>query len=99
VPEVSITHGGALLRTAAHVNVVVNRMTSVTLLKIRGDQRHLRLRTLSPPLWSLVEDVAPMGKSGFRALAGPLRQVQSPDKFKTGNINQYDSSSNLDEFI
>jgi ribosomal protein L2 len=36
VPEVSITHGGALLRTAAHVNVVVNRMTSVTLLMIRG---------------------------------------------------------------
>jgi hypothetical protein len=40
-----------------------------------------------------------VGRSGFRALAGPLRQVWWPDKFKTGNINQYDGCSNLEEFI
>jgi hypothetical protein len=40
-----------------------------------------------------------MGKSGFCAMAGPLKQDRCPDKFKTGNINQYDSSSNPEEFI
>jgi hypothetical protein len=40
-----------------------------------------------------------MGKSGFRALAGPLRQVRWPDKFKTSNIDRYDGSSNPKEFI
>jgi hypothetical protein len=40
-----------------------------------------------------------MGKSGFRALAGPLRQVRWPDKFKTSNIDRYDSSNNPEEFI
>jgi hypothetical protein len=40
-----------------------------------------------------------MGWSGFRALAGPLRQVRWPDKFKTGNIDRYDDSSNPKEFI
>jgi hypothetical protein len=43
------------------------------LCNIIEDQRRLKLRTLSPPRRSLVEDVAPMEKSGFRALAGPLR--------------------------
>jgi hypothetical protein len=46
-----------------------------------------------------VEDVAPVGKSGFRALAGPLRQDRWPDKFKTVNIDKYDGSSNPKEFI
>jgi hypothetical protein len=46
-----------------------------------------------------VEDVAPVEKSGFRALAGPHRQVRWPDKFKTGNIDWYDGSSNPEEFI
>jgi hypothetical protein len=40
-----------------------------------------------------------MGKSGFRALAGPLRKVRWPDKFKTDNIDRYDGSSNPEEFI
>jgi hypothetical protein len=40
-----------------------------------------------------------MGKSGFYALAGPLIQVRLPDKFKTGNIDRYDGSSNTEEFI
>jgi hypothetical protein len=69
------------------------------LCNIIEDQRRLKLRTLSPPRRSLVEDVAPMGKSGFRALAGPLRQVRWLDKFKTGNIDRYDGSSNPKEFI
>jgi hypothetical protein len=40
-----------------------------------------------------------MGRSGFRALARPLWQVWWPDKFKTHNIDQYDDSSNHEEFI
>jgi hypothetical protein len=40
-----------------------------------------------------------MGKGGFRALSGPLRQVRWPDKLKTGNIDWYDSSSNSKKFI
>jgi hypothetical protein len=63
------------------------------------DRRHLRLRTPSPPRRSLAEDIAPVGRSGFRALAGPLRQVQCPDKFKVSNIDRYDGSSNPKEFI
>jgi hypothetical protein len=69
------------------------------LSNIIDDRRRLRLRTPSPPRWSLAEDIAPMGKSGFRALAGPLRQVRWPNNFKTGNIDRYDSSSNAKEFI
>jgi hypothetical protein len=46
-----------------------------------------------------VEDVALVGKSGFRALSGPPKQVRWPDKFKTGNIDWYDGSSNPEEFI
>jgi hypothetical protein len=63
------------------------------------DQRRLRLRTSSPPRRSLAEDVALMGKSGFHALVGPLRQVRWPDKFKTSNIDRYDGSNNPKEFI
>jgi hypothetical protein len=63
------------------------------------NRRRLRRRTPSPPRRSLAEDVALMGRSGFRALVGPLRQVRWPDKFKTGNIDRYDSSSNPEEFI
>jgi hypothetical protein len=40
-----------------------------------------------------------MVRSGFRALAGPLKQVRWPDKFKTGNIDRYDGSSDPEEFI
>jgi hypothetical protein len=40
-----------------------------------------------------------MGKSGLCALAGPPKQVRWPDKFKTGNIDRYNSSSNPEEFI
>jgi hypothetical protein len=46
-----------------------------------------------------VSGAEPMGRSGFRALAGPLRQVRWIDKFKTGNIYRYDDSSNPEEFI
>jgi hypothetical protein len=63
------------------------------------DRRRLKLRTPSPPRRSLVEDVAPVGKSGFCALTGPLRQVQWPAKFKTSNIDWYDGSSNPEEFM
>jgi hypothetical protein len=63
------------------------------------DRRHLRLRTPSPPQCFMAEDLAPTEKSGFCALAGPLRQIRWPDKFKTGNIDKYDNSSNLEEFI
>jgi hypothetical protein len=32
-------------------------------------------------------------------VVGPLRQVRWPYKFKTGNIDRYDGSSNLEESI
>jgi hypothetical protein len=38
-------------------------------------------------------------KIGFRALARPLRHVRWLDKFKTGNIDWYNDSSNPEEFI
>jgi hypothetical protein len=40
-----------------------------------------------------------MGKSGFRALAGPLRQVRWSNEFKNGKIDQYEGSNNTEEFI
>jgi hypothetical protein len=47
----------------------------------------------------LARDVTPTGRSGFHALAGPLREVRWPAKFKVGHIDQYNSSSNPKEFI
>jgi hypothetical protein len=40
-----------------------------------------------------------MERSGFCALAGSLGQVWWSDKFKTGNIDRYDGSSNPEKFI
>jgi hypothetical protein len=69
------------------------------LRNIIEDRRCFRLRTPSPPQWSLIEDIAPVGKSRLCALAEPLRQVQWSDKLKTGNIDRYDNSTNPEEFI
>jgi hypothetical protein len=44
-------------------------------------------------------DVTPTGRSGFCALAGPLREVRWPAKFKACHIERYDGSSNPEEFI
>jgi hypothetical protein len=63
------------------------------------DRRRFRDRTPSPPQRQLVRGVTPTGRSGFRALAGPLRDVQWPAKFKAGHIDQYDGTSNPKEFI
>jgi hypothetical protein len=63
------------------------------------DRRRFQDRTPSPPRRQLVRDVTPTGRSGFRALAGPLRDVQWPAKFKVGHIDQYDGTSNPEEFI
>jgi hypothetical protein len=67
-----MTHVGVSLRTAPRGEYDHER---VDLHNVIEDQRHLRLRTPSPPRQSLVEGVAPVEKNGFRALAGPLRQV------------------------
>jgi hypothetical protein len=63
------------------------------------DRRRFQDRTPSPPRRQLVRGVTPTGRSGFRALAGPLRDVQWPAKFKAGHIDQYDGTSNPEEFI
>jgi hypothetical protein len=63
------------------------------------DRRHIRSRTPTPPRRSLVGDVVVVKRSGFRALAGPLREVRWPDKFKAGNIDQYDGPTNPEELI
>jgi hypothetical protein len=44
-------------------------------------------------------DVVVGRRSDFHALAGQLREVRWPDKFKADNIDQYDGSSNPEEFI
>jgi hypothetical protein len=63
------------------------------------DRRRIRDRTPSPPPRVLTRDITPTGRSGFHALAGPLREVRWLAKFKAGHIDQYDGSINLEEFI
>jgi hypothetical protein len=63
------------------------------------DQRRIRDRTPNPPPQFIVRDITPTGRSGFRALVGPLREVRWPTKFKVGHIDRYDGSSNPKEFI
>jgi hypothetical protein len=63
------------------------------------DRRRIRGRTPTPPQRSLAGDVAIVKRSSFHTLAGPLKEVQWPDKFKAGNVDQYDGSSNTEEFI
>jgi hypothetical protein len=63
------------------------------------DRRRLRARTLTPPRRSLAGDVTPTGRSDFRALAGPLKEVWWTDKFKADHIDRYDRSTNPEEFI
>jgi hypothetical protein len=46
-----------------------------------------------------VRDVTPSGRGGFYALVPSLRQVVWPKKFKVGHIDNYDGSSNPEEFI
>jgi hypothetical protein len=69
------------------------------LRNIIEDQRRIRDRTPSPPPWFLARDVTPTGRSRFHALAGPLREVRWPAKFKASHIDRYDGSSNSEEFI
>jgi hypothetical protein len=69
------------------------------LCNVIEDRRRLRVRTPSPQRRSLARDVTPTGRSGFCALARPLREVRWPAKFKVGHIDQYDGSSNPREFI
>jgi hypothetical protein len=54
------------------------------------DRGRIQDRTPSPP---------PPGKSGFRALAGSLREVRWSGKFKAGHIDRYNGPSNPEEFI
>jgi hypothetical protein len=63
------------------------------------DRRRFRDKTPSPPQRQLVRGVTPAGRSGFCALIGPLRDVQWPAKFKADHIDQYDGTSNPEEFI
>jgi hypothetical protein len=69
------------------------------LCNVIEDQRRIRDRTSSPPQRFLARGVTPIGRSGFRALVGPLREVRWPTKFKAGHIDQYDGSSNPEKFI
>jgi hypothetical protein len=69
------------------------------LCNVIEDRRRFQDRTLSPPRRQLVRGVTPTERSGFHALAGPLRDVQWPAKFKAGHIDQYDGTSNPEEFI
>jgi hypothetical protein len=53
----------------------------------------------SPPPRVLTRDVTPTGRSRFRTLAEPLREVWWLAKFKAGHIDRYDDFSNPEEFI
>jgi hypothetical protein len=66
---------------------------------VTEDRRRIRDRTPSPPPRVLTRDITPTGRSGLRALAGPLREVRWPAKFKAGHIDRYDGSDNPEEFI
>jgi hypothetical protein len=63
------------------------------------DRMRIQDRTSSPPQQFLARSVTPTGRSGFRALAGPLREVRWPAKFKACHIDQYDGYSNPKELI
>jgi hypothetical protein len=69
------------------------------LRNIIEDQRCIRDRSPSQPQQFPARGVTAKGRSGFRSLAGPLREVRWPAKFKAGHIDQYESSSNPEEFI
>jgi hypothetical protein len=63
------------------------------------DRRCIRDRTPSPPPQVLTRDATPTGRSGFRALAGPLRELRWLAKFKAGHIDRYDGFNNPEKFI
>jgi hypothetical protein len=69
------------------------------LRNIIDDRRRIRDITSSSPQRFLARGVTPTGRSGFHALAGPLREARWPAKFKVGYIDQYDNSSNPEKFI
>jgi hypothetical protein len=69
------------------------------LYNVIEDWRRIRDRTVSPPQRFPTRDITPIGRSGFHALAGPLRKVRWPAKFKAGHIDQYDGSNNPEKFI
>jgi hypothetical protein len=57
------------------------------------------VRSPTPPRCSLVRDVTPSWRGGFRPLAPSLRQIVRPEKFKVGHIDKYDRPNNPEEFI
>jgi hypothetical protein len=69
------------------------------LRNIIDNRRRLRARSQTRPRCSPVRDITPSRRSGFYALAAPLREVVWPEKFKAGHNDKYDGSSNLEEFI
>jgi hypothetical protein len=69
------------------------------LRNIIEDRRRIQDRTTSPPQRFLIRDVTPTVMSGFHALKGALREVRWSAKFKASHIEQYDGSSNPEEFI
>jgi hypothetical protein len=94
-----------LSKRDAHRHIMQNHNTREynrnqnDLRNILEDQRCIRHRTPSPPPRVLTRDVTPTGRSGFHALAGPLREVRWLPKFKADHIDRYDGSSNPEEFI
>jgi hypothetical protein len=69
------------------------------LCNVIEDRMCHRARTLSPPRRYLARDGTPSGRSSFRALTAPLKDVRLPDKFRTEHIDKYVGSSNSKEFI
>jgi hypothetical protein len=86
---------GASHRTAIRENMAVIKMTSATSLKIEVHPRQNTKPTTMIPSKGRYTNRG----SGFRALAGQLREVRWPTKFKACHIDRYDDSSNPEEFI
>jgi hypothetical protein len=66
---------------------------------VSEDPRRIRARTPTPQQRSLAGDVDIVRRRCFCAMAGPLREVYWPHKFKVSLIERYDGFGNHKEFI
>jgi hypothetical protein len=98
-PRRHLSEHDASRRIMQNRNTLESDRNRNDLRNVIEDRRRIRDRTPSPPPRVLTRDVAPTGRSGFRALAGPLREVRWPAMFKACHIDRYDGSNNPEEFI
>jgi hypothetical protein len=86
-PQRHLSEHDARQRITQNLNAREYGRNRNDLRNVIEDRRHIRERTPSPPPRFLARDVTPTGRSGFCALAGPLRKVRWPAKFKASHID------------